>query len=312
MGTHLKTCLSYISANKKKKQNVLSLEATKVDGLGSVTNFTYDEKKAREFCSHMILYHEYPFNIVEHRFFNKFANTLSSYWVKISYISATYEIEKRKLKTMLTRVHEVNITTDMWTSRQQISYMVVTCHFIDSDWHLNRRVFNFCNVSPPHTGFLIANALQKYFQEWGIENKICSIIVDNARSNDVAFRVLKYVFNMRKAILASEKLFHVRCVTHITNLLVQDGLGEISLIVDCVRNGIKYLVALEERLVKFSEIAKQLQLTSKKLFLDVAIRWNSTYMMLAAVLEFKGVFSMYSYIDSGFIWLPSDGDCDKI
>jgi len=257
MGTHLKTCLSYISANKKKKQNVLSLEATKVDGLGSVTNFTYDEKKAREFCSHMILYHEYPFNIVEHRFFNKFANTLSSYWVKISYISATYEIEKRKLKTMLTRVHEVNITTDMWTSRQQISYMVVTCHFIDSDWHLNRRVFNFCNVSPPHTGFLIANALQKYFQEWGIENKICSIIVDNARSNDVAFRVLKYVFNMRKAILASEKLFHVRCVTHITNLLVQDGLGEISLIVDCVRNGIKYLVALEERLVKFSEIAKQ-------------------------------------------------------
>jgi hypothetical protein len=76
--------------------------------------------------------------------------------------------------------------------------------------------------------------------------------------------------------------------------------------------GIKYLVALEKRLVKFSEIAKQLSLTSKKLFLDVAIRWNSTYMMLAAALEFKGVFSMYSYIDSGFIWLPSDEDWDKV
>jgi hypothetical protein len=35
-------------------------------------------------------------------------------------------------------------------------------------------------------------------------------------------------------------------------------------------------------------------------------------MMLAAALEFKGVFPMYSYIDSGFIWLPSDDDWDKV
>jgi hypothetical protein len=94
--------------------------------------------------------------------------------------------------------------------------------------------------------------------------------------------------------------------------LVQDGLGEIYSIVDCVWNGIKYLVASEERLVKFSEIAKQLQLTSKKLFLDVATQWNSTYMMLVAALEFKGVFPMYSYIDSSFIWLPSDEDLNKV
>jgi len=52
MGRHLKICLSYIGANKKKKQKVLSLEATEVDGVGSVTNFIYDEKKAREVCSY--------------------------------------------------------------------------------------------------------------------------------------------------------------------------------------------------------------------------------------------------------------------
>lgn len=83
-------------------------------------------------------------------------------------------------------------------------------------------------------------------------NKICSITVDNARSNDVAVRVLKNVFNMRKALLAGGKLFHVRCVAHITNLLVQDGLGEISLIVDCVKNEIKYLVTSDGRLMKLT------------------------------------------------------------
>jgi hypothetical protein len=111
---------------------------------------------------------------------------------------------------------------------------------------------------------------------------------------------------MRKTLLVGGILFHVRCVLHITNLLVQDGLGEISMILDRVRNGIKYLVASEGRLMKFNEIAKQLQLTSKKLFLDAATWWNSTYMMLAATLELKEVFQMYSYMDSAFLWLPSD------
>jgi hypothetical protein len=37
-----------------------------------------DHKKVRELASHMILYHEYPFMVVEHVLFNKFmrANTL--------------------------------------------------------------------------------------------------------------------------------------------------------------------------------------------------------------------------------------------
>jgi len=192
----------------------------------------------------------------------------------------------------------------MWTSRQQISYMVVTCHFIDSDWRLNRRVLNFCNVPSPHNGFLIAYALQKCFQDWGIDNKICSITVDNAKSNDTSIRVLRDVFNMRKTLLVGEKFMF----DDITNLLVQDSLSEISTIVDRVRNEIKYLVASEGRSMKFSEIAKQFQLTSNKLFLDVATRWNSTYMMLAAALEFKEVFPVYSYIDSGLLWLPPDED----
>jgi CTP:phosphocholine cytidylyltransferase-like protein len=91
-------------------------------------------------------------------------------------------------------------------------------------------------------------------------------------------------------------------------LLVQDGLGEIFEIVDCVRDGIKYLVASESRLIKFSEISKQLQLASKKLILDVQIRWNSTYKMLSTTIEFKGVFPMYSYMGKGFLCSPSNKD----
>jgi hypothetical protein len=200
----------------------------------------------------------------------------------------------------------------MWTSHQKSSYIVVTCHYIDSKWRLNRHVLNFFNVSPPHFRYFIADILQKSFQEWGIENKISSITIDNAKPNNSTIKTLRCVFNLRKTLLVDGKLFHMRCCAHITNLLVQDGLDEVTMIVDSISDENKYLVESEGRLLKFAKIAKQLQLPSKKLFLDVPTRRNSTYLMLVATLEFKEAFPMYSHMDSSFQWLPLDEDWKKI
>jgi hypothetical protein len=49
-------------------------------------------------------------------------------------------------------------------------------------------------------------------------------------------------------------------------------ISQIGDIVDCVRDDIKYLIASEGRLKQFCEIAKQLQLSSKKLILEVPTR----------------------------------------
>jgi hypothetical protein len=308
---HLRGCFSYIGS--KKKQTVLS-----VDGGDNVTSFQFDETKVRELFSHAILYHEYPFMMMEHVLFNKALKACTPHWRKISRATAkslcfaTYEKEKKKIKSLLSKVNKVNITTDMWTSCQDSSYMVVTCHFIDATWVLNRRVLNFCSFPPPHTGHAISQALLKCFRDWGIENKVCSVTVDNATNNDLAIKNLREVFNKRKLLVVEGKLFHVRCCAHVTNLLVQYGLSEIKTIVDCVRDGIKYLVASESRLLKFSEHATNLQLSKKKLFLDVSTRWNSTYMMLATALEFREVFPMYSYNDHLFTWVPSHEDWVKV
>lgn len=94
----------------------------------------------RELAAQMVLYHEYHFNIMEHELFNKFLKALTTHWKKISHATvkndciATYNNEKKKLKTLLSGVYKVNFTIDMWTSSQRVSYMVVTCHFVDSDF----------------------------------------------------------------------------------------------------------------------------------------------------------------------------------
>jgi len=111
---------------------------------------------------------------------------------------------------------------------------------------------------------------------------------------------------LKKTLYVKEQLFHVRCCAHITNLLVQDGISQIGDIVNCVRDGIKYIVTSNGRLKQFAEeISKQLQLSSNKLILDVPNRWNNTYMMLYAALEFREVFPRFKDRDQSFFWVPS-------
>lgn len=109
-----------------KKQKVISLDTTGSDSVTNVATFKYDHANVREAASHMILYHEYSFIKMEHVLFNEFMKTATPHWQKISHTTAknncvsTYEIEKKKLKTLLKSVNRISITTDLWKPGQKI------------------------------------------------------------------------------------------------------------------------------------------------------------------------------------------------
>ncbi|GFZ21305.1 hypothetical protein Acr_29g0004670 [Actinidia rufa] len=287
---HLDRCLRCKIALGGTKQKILSIESTGSDSLINVSSFTYDYAKVREVASHMILYHEYPFMQMEHVIFNKFMKTAIPHWQKITRTIAkadcvsTYEIHKKKLKSLLKNIKR--ITT--------------------------KACPQFLQCTTASLGIIIADALHKCFIDWGIENKVSTITVDNAKYNDTCLRILKYNFALKKKLPLDEKIFYVRCCAHIVNLLVQDGLGEIGDIVDGIREGVKYLAASAACLNQFSEITKQLELPSKRLILDCPTRWNSTYMMLSTALEFKVVIPRYQKRDLGFVYVPSLEDWVKV
>ncbi|KAM2241419.1 hypothetical protein ACFX1S_008495 [Malus domestica] len=58
-----------------------------------------------------------------------------------------YLDQKKQLKSLLIENSQrVCLTTQTWTSMQQIDYMALKVHFIDSDWKLHRKMLNFCQV----------------------------------------------------------------------------------------------------------------------------------------------------------------------
>ena len=139
---------------------------------------------------------------------------------------------RKKLKALLKSVNKTSITTDMWKSSHQVAeYMVVTSHFIDGGWSLQKKVLSFVKVPSLRCGVDVADAIFKYLKAWGIENKVFSISVDNASYNDSCIRNLKKNLSLCNKLVFDGELFHVRCCAHILNLLVQDGLDKIKNII---------------------------------------------------------------------------------
>ncbi|KAL0423628.1 UNVERIFIED_CONTAM: putative AC transposase [Sesamum radiatum] len=110
--------------------------------------------------------------------------------------------------------------------------------------------------------------VEKCLLDWGID-KIFTVTVDNASSNDGAILYLQKKFDNWGTNILGGKYVHMRCIAHIVNLIVQDGL----------RNKEEHLAISRIR---------------------GAIRWNSTYLMLEAATCLKRAFSRYEDLDFGY------------
>ncbi|KAK2999289.1 hypothetical protein RJ639_023818 [Escallonia herrerae] len=221
-------------------QSVINVELGKMEYEVSKKDFKYNHAKVREAAAEMILVHEYPFSMMEHEFFNRFMRTATPYYESISRataksdVMATYEREKKSLKATFLSVSKVSLTSDFWKSGQKIGYMVLTVHFIDSDWKLQKKILNFCDVPPPHTGLVICEAITKCLDDCGIGNKVSTVTFDNATNNDAAIKYLKEDISLKRSLFFAWKIFHVRCCAHIINLMVQDGLSEVKHVIENV------------------------------------------------------------------------------
>ena len=91
----------------------------------------------------------------------------------------------------------------------------------------------------------------------------------------------------------------MRCIAHIMNLIVNDGLKEVNVSVKKVREPIRYIRNSPARWKKFKEISELIGVESKcSLSLDVPTRWNSTYIMLKTACFFEKSFDKFEETES--------------
>ncbi|KAK2641078.1 hypothetical protein Ddye_022841 [Dipteronia dyeriana] len=221
-----------------------------------------------------------------------------------------YEYERVKTLDLLKRNKgRIAITTDMWTcNNQRKGFMAITTHFVDNEWALQSRIIRFAHVQCPYTSVVLADAMMDCILDWHLEKKVSALTVDNCSTNNAMIPIILDKLS-RDSTLLNGEMFHMRCSTHILNLVVKEGLDVINDSIDRIRGSVSYWTGSPKREEKFLETVRELEIVStKKLALDCKTRWNSTFLMIRSALIYKTVFPRLRQRDSQFKCVPTEND----
>ncbi|GJS48792.1 zinc finger BED domain-containing protein RICESLEEPER 2-like protein [Tanacetum coccineum] len=249
MSSHLKfscpTSPVRVKVTDKKKQSKLSFKPSTLGVSGStLVTHSFSQEKCRKSIARMCIKDNQPFSIVDDEGFKELVWDLSSEfkmpsrWIVARDCLSLFQEEKIKLKHLL-KNQTVCLTIDTWTSVQNYNYMCLTAHWIDEKWNLNKKIRNFCQISY-HKGVTIGKLVYRCLQDWGID-RVFTITVDHASFNDGAIKFLKTLLKGPNSVLDC-KYLHLRCYTHIINLVMRDGLEEHINSIDKIRNAVRLQV----------------------------------------------------------------------
>ncbi|XP_034248990.1 zinc finger BED domain-containing protein 1-like [Thrips palmi] len=222
-----------------------------------------------------------------------------------SIIPKLYQEEKEKqrkfIESILDFIESLTITTDMWSSRAQDSFLACTVQFIvlnlaQSKFVLKHLTLDLIPFPGSHTSDRICEATMEMVRNIGVncEEVKVYIITDNA-SNMVAALAepsLQKSLNPKIAPILRESrewTDHLRCTDHTLQLVIGDARKEIGFntiiekVVSIV-NRYSYSNVAKENLKKKQVETKTVQ---HSLITHVATRWNSEFLMMDRFLEQK-------------------------
>lgn len=227
-----------------------------------------------------------PFSLVEEKAFKKFASWIPGYvlpsrkTISNIMIPALYEQTKQNVHEELNFVRSSDhvklcLTTDLWTSRANESYLAVTGHYITEQFELKSLLIQCSQFEEAHSSTNIQEKILNIVNEWGLRLKINFVVSDNAA-------------NIQKAI-SEIGWKHYGCYGHTLNLIVQDAIKKLAINLEKIKKIVRHFktsTTALEKLLK-AQTLENPNAIPKRLVQEVPTRWNSTYYMLDRFVELQ-------------------------
>ncbi|KAI8574511.1 hypothetical protein RHMOL_Rhmol01G0360200 [Rhododendron molle] len=300
-------CRSH-NGNGPEGRHLKSKHADKIAGASDSSNFVYSKEKMRHGLALYVTAAEQPFTFGDDIRFEYFVqNYLNPSFAKVSRNSTRSDTKKahsevkKDLISKLATVGAIGFTSDMWSGINNRGYICVTAHYIDSSWTLQKKIIAFRLVEFPHDADHIFDSIMGVFRDFSVLDKVYSITFDNHSANTATLPL--FVRNLTTPYFG--ELLHLRCVCHVINLVVQDGLEKIAPQISKIRNAVLFIGNSPSRQQEFDKMCTTFyNLKPKNMNADVQNRWNLTYLMLKSCRKYSDVISAYvnqryrPYLDS--------------
>ncbi|XP_073123001.1 zinc finger BED domain-containing protein RICESLEEPER 1-like [Henckelia pumila] len=296
----------------KYEQEQMKDEINQTISLGSIK---FDQERSWLDLARMIMIHGYPLAMVDHVGFKIFVKNLQPMFefnnnaIELDCMMI-YGKEKQKIYESIHQIHgRINLSVDMWGSPESSEYICLTANYVDEDWVLQKRILNFVSLDPSHTDDTLSEVTIKCLTDWAIDHKLFSVTFDDCLAYEVMVFRIKDWLSQNRPLLKNGELFDMRCIIHLLKSTAQGIMEEFRDVTRKVRESIKHIKSEQAILVKFNEIAHQVGINSdKRLVLDCPVQWNSTYMMLAAAIEYKGAFCIMQEHDPTYSMALSEAE----
>ncbi|XP_022156415.1 uncharacterized protein LOC111023311 isoform X2 [Momordica charantia] len=174
---------------------------------------------------------------------------------------------------------KISVTLDFWNSYDQISFMSVTCQWIDENWSFQKVLLDIAHIPYPCGSAEIFHSLVKVLKVYNIENRILSCTHDNSQNAMHACHALKEHLDGQKV----GPFCYIPCAARTLNLIIDDGLRTTKPIIAKVREFALELNAcldISEDFVQFTAVYQE---GNWKFPLDASARWSGNYQMLDIV-----------------------------
>jgi len=294
LNRHYKACLERLGQTRGGGvQTQLNFAAD-----GTVSTWVYNPQVARESIVEYIVSEDLPIMMGESQNFkNLIQRAFCPQYEPVSRTTTRSDLMslyKKKLVVVKESFKNVKfsfaLTSDVWTSsHQRTSYISVVAHYLDDSYCLNKRVIGFRMMDDSHSGDAIANHILEVVNDFNIADKILSVTLDNASSNTTAIEILGP--HIRSYI--NGYVVHQRCLCHIINLVVQDGIAVVNPYLDNIRAAIRFITSTPQMIAKFAEYCRAHNKKPRKFGLDMKVRWNSTYLMLKSLEGYENLITVF-------------------
>ncbi|KAH7955965.1 hypothetical protein HPB52_005298 [Rhipicephalus sanguineus] len=169
-------------------------------------------------------------------------------------------------------VESISLTSEMWTSRSNQSYISLTCHYLTSNFEMRSFALENRSVTGSHTACNILEHLQAMMEDWELPLKKVPayVVTDNAR-------------NVRAALRG------ISCV-HTLQLAIKDAKEEtagVPVILKKCRAIVGHYKHSAQAAARLKDCLRRMELSVLELIQDVQTRWNSEHDMLTRLVQLK-------------------------
>ncbi|XP_039815808.1 zinc finger BED domain-containing protein RICESLEEPER 2-like [Panicum virgatum] len=159
--------------------------------------------------------------------------SMPSHYDFIGNICDLFQQEKSKLKDKLAALHSrVCLSAYIWNYDPHLAFLCLSVHYIDDEWEKQQKIITFSPVDPSCDAKESSNVILGAIREWGLHDKVFSIIMDDAFIDDSVASNVKASLQKWSEAAANLNLFVVRSATHLLDHVIQVGLDELDRIME--------------------------------------------------------------------------------